>query len=597
MSNYHATPPTAYSAMRAQNPWAPGAVARMPWLPLAGFAVSLVGLIASAAILVYSNGKPIADWAFQPPTYLAIATVITNVCLFYVLKEGANIAWWHAASQSTTIGDLHRHWLYGSSFQDAILSGRRIDLVALACIIATLAQINSPLLQRASRAVDEGVRAPLPIDIRLAITLPYDYFTGYVSGRAYDVSIYSPQFGDVVQSFNNNATIQMPKTGCKGTCSATVEGLGFALNCSSYTVPYDLNPQIFDNGSVQTGADSSVDGIDAFETHFRWSTNAPSNLTIGTVYKPTLECSGALQVQNCSLHTATVRYKVVVDGNASTIALDPHTSIFDDNVLESIDLPGRSVQGPTSMGGFWLALQNKYASTTHVRFAGAVGYEIASTGNLATQYAVVNGTRSTNSNTAIGSSCDLYFRDPITELLAGARDLMFRLGVAAINSTMPSQSVMAESSEKRAVFRTNYAYLGGAVGITIVALLLAAALFKGYSTLGRPMTMSPVELAKAFDAPLLKGADSNAEMKALIELMGTRSVMYGAGTGASGQDTSADEIIMHEPGEWQAQAQKHTFVRSNETWEGDSVGSGAGRLLMGPAHEVRPPRRGEVFGG
>lgn len=387
----------------AQNPWTPGAWSRMPWLPLAGLLTSIIGLAASAAILVYSNGKPIADWAFQPPTYLAIAAVVTNVCLFYVLKEGATIAWWRTASQTTsttTVGDLHRHWLYGSSLQDALLAGRKLNFVALACIAATLAQINSPLLQRASRAVVEPLVTQLALDMRIVAAVPTDFFTGYVSGRAYEVSLFSEDFAQVVQSWNNNATMPMPDTGCRGTCSASVEGLGLAVNCSSYTIPFDLVPQTSSNGSIELGEGTAVDGIDAFESLFGWTVISPSKFTIGTAYKPSLDCTGDLVVQNCSLQTATVRYRVLVDGNASTIALDPHTDIFDDTVLQAHDLPARNVQGPTSFGGYWLALQNKYASTAHMRFAGAVGYEVRTTGNLATQYAVVNGSRSDSGSSA-----------------------------------------------------------------------------------------------------------------------------------------------------------------------------------------------------
>lgn len=249
----------------------------MPWLTLAGLVVSIIGLAASAAILVYSNGKPIADWAFQPPTYLAIATVVTIVCLFYVLKEDANVAWWRTAAQSTTIGHLHRHWLYGSSFQDALLSGKNLNFVAMACIVTTMAQINSPLLQRASRAVVKPLTTQLPLDLRLVTTTPTDFFTGYVSGRAYDVSLFSEQFAQVVQSWNNNATIPMPDTGCKGTCSASIEGLGLALNCSSYTIPFDLEPKTGDNGTFETGEGTAVDDIDAFDSRFGWSVIAPSN--------------------------------------------------------------------------------------------------------------------------------------------------------------------------------------------------------------------------------------------------------------------------------------------------------------------------------
>lgn len=46
--------------------------------------------------------------------------------------------------------------------------------------------------------------------------------------------------------------------------------------------------------------------------------------------------------------------------------------------------------------------------------------------------------------------------------------------------------------------------------------------------MGRNMTMSPLEVAKAFNAPLLAAQDSNAEVKELVEKIGSRTVQYGA---------------------------------------------------------------------
>jgi hypothetical protein len=525
--NINTAPHHEDEAVNAQNPWSPGLLQRMPWLALSALFASVLGLAASTGVLIYSDGKAIADWEFQPSTYLAIASVLTNVCMFYVLKEGANISWWRLAAHGSTIGDLHRHWSYASGFQDAILSGKNINYVALVCVIVTIAQINNPLLQRASRAVDDSAVVQTPVSLKIVSAIPYNFSTGYVSGRQYAVSLFTASFSDVVQNFNVNASISVKNTGCRGTCSTSVEGLGLALNCSSYTVPFNLNPETYDNGTIFTGPGSSVQGINVFESSFYWDVSAPANMTIGIAYKPTQDCAGELKVQNCSIQAATVRYKVIIDGNASTIALDPRTNTFDDVVLQVHDLPARPSQGVTTFGGYWRALQNKYLSAAHLRFVGAVGYELLSSGNSALQYAVVNGTRTDGGSGAIGSSCDLYFRNPMDDLLAGARDLMFRTALAAVNSTTPAQRVLAQQSDRRAVFKTNYAYLGGALAVTILALVLASYLFKGYHALGRKMTMSPVEVAKAFNAPLLASAGSNSEMERLIAQLGLKNIKYG----------------------------------------------------------------------
>jgi len=41
------------------------------------------------------------------------------------------------------------------------------------------------------------------------------------------------------------------------------------------------------------------------------------------------------------------------------------------------------------------------------------------------------------------------------------------------------------------------------------------------------MTLSPIEIAKAFDAGLLKDANSNATAREIIEELGSRRIRYG----------------------------------------------------------------------
>lgn len=51
--------------------------------------------------------------------------------------------------------------------------------------------------------------------------------------------------------------------------------------------------------------------------------------------------------------------------------------------------------------------------------------------------------------------------------------------------------------------------------------------------LGRSVSLSPVEVAKAFNAPLLVEVDSNAEVKKIVEQIGVTRVRYGAVSSSS----------------------------------------------------------------
>ena len=65
-------------------------------------------------------------------------------------------------------------------------------------------------------------------------------------------------------------------------------------------------------------------------------------------------------------------------------------------------------------------------------------------------------------------------------------------------------------------------------------------LFYGWWNLGRDVSMSPVEIAKAFKAPHTEGADANASVDKLLRQIGKRKARYGvvATTEFEGADSS-----------------------------------------------------------
>ncbi|OQV01402.1 hypothetical protein CLAIMM_06769 [Cladophialophora immunda] len=563
----------------AKKPWKPGLLAQFPWLGVAAIIGALAGLAASVAILVYSNDKPLASWRYQPSTYLSIASTIGNICMGFALKEGANVAWWRRSlKDKTSIADLHRYWSHGS-FLSALLAGKHISWLATATIVATIAQFNGPLLQRASRVIVRQDVSQTTVQLRLVPSLPFG-FSGFVSGRAYYASLFTTPFSDIVQDWNIQAPISFQGSGCQGTCGTRVTGVGFATNCSSYTLPFDLNPSEPFNASTDPAV---VNGTTAFETNYFWAMQIPGNISLSVAAKETSDCQGFLRVTNCTLQQATVQYQVIIDGNASTISLDPSTTVFDDVVDQIVPVLDPLMDGPTTLGGFGYALSNRYDSAAHLRFVGAVGYELISTGNMATQYANLTGITESYS-LAPASSCNLSFRDPLADLLAGARELMFRSSLAAANASVPVQILPASQSLSRPIYHTNYVYLGVATAVVLFALTLIAATFWGYNVLGRKFSMSPLETAKAFNPPLLRSADSNAPIKDLIKEVGDREIRYGAVLVTTGGKPTPSNGESQEPG--------------TPRTDHEEVGPAARvRLEMADRTVVQSPRVGWTFEG
>ncbi|KAF3484459.1 uncharacterized protein GIQ15_03783 [Arthroderma uncinatum] len=553
------------------NPWRPGVAARLPWLSLGALLVSILGGGASVGILVASNGQPISKWKYQPTVYLSIAYTITNIALQFAFTEGVTTAWWRKALKpDTQLGDLHRSWAFGNSVWGAITSFRRFNVIALACILIAMVPINGPLLQRASTVVVASVVSNARLNLSVATHL--DIPTGYLSGRGYAVSMISENFRPIVQDYYGRTEIAMKNTGCSssGKCTAGMRGAGFAVNCSSYDVPFSVLPA----GGSDPGSDPAiVNGTYAFMSSFGWSASAPNNMSLNIQFKDTPDCSGRLTVRNCSLSSAIVQYPVIIDGNKSTISLDPSSTIFDD-VFESHTNVDPNLygprQGPTVLGGLWFALNNRFASTSHMRFIGAVGYEVLSTGSTASQFAVVADMLKANDAFNSGM-CHLHFQDPTQQLLQEARQFMFRTAVAAANSS-DIQQVMSREIATRPVYQSHWQFLGIALLVTALAIIAVTLTFHGFWHLGRRVTMSPIELAKAFDSPLLNCEDSNAVVGTLVERIGERTVRYGI---------VSDEVAQG--------------GGAHMNGEGYSHVNNAFQLKIADVGCVSPPQKGSIF--
>jgi hypothetical protein len=90
-----------------------------------------------------------------------------------------------------------------------------------------------------------------------------------------------------------------------------------------------------------------------------------------------------------------------------------------------------------------------------------------------------------------------------------------------------TQTVIAQASGLHNTYHTNYTFAVLATAASLVAILSVLLTFNGFWHIGRKVSMSPIELAKAFNAPLLQNADSNAPVKTLLEQVGVKPVQYG----------------------------------------------------------------------
>lgn len=150
--------------------------------PLSGLfciCLAMASIIAALGILVGSRNSPTAEWRVEPSAYLAIFTAIANQSMRYACVQGVAIAWWSGALHGSNIKQLHRSWRSGTTVGGAVIAGRHMGLLGLACIFSTLVAVDGPLLQRATRVVPAPIaEPPVILNVTMAQEVPTSYFGG-----------------------------------------------------------------------------------------------------------------------------------------------------------------------------------------------------------------------------------------------------------------------------------------------------------------------------------------------------------------------------------------------------------------------------------
>ncbi|KAI9719375.1 MAG: hypothetical protein M1812_003446 [Candelaria pacifica] len=464
--------------------WEPGFMHQVPW---AGILALIVALLS---------------WTVQPTVLLALLTAAVNSLLHFALSEGLTVVWWRKAlAEDTIVSDLHHHWSFGTSIIAATLAGRRFNCVSLASIITTLLVIDAPLLQRASSITSQNVTIPITMSANIATISPT---TGIITGRIHYASVLDPLFARVMQDYGNRVPINS-FTGCYGTCSLKVKAFGFTTHCATETSPINhtistLSTENPDHPLFWTEHDLKNGGILLNSSYASFHGAPNSGIMISSV---------------CILRPATLEYPLV--SHNGTLQLQTSTSNY--TVISMSNVPDE-MTGRTVLGGIQLAADNTFRSSATTRWAGAVEWDFVSEGSLATRY--INESDAHH----VSFTSEISFRDPIPDILASFNDIMFRFALAAANSST-KQTVPAVQKSEQNIYQSHYRYLAGALMISLFSIVTVTPMFYGYWQIGRRVSMSPIETSKAFDAPLLKGCGSNAEVEKLLHDVGKRRVRYG----------------------------------------------------------------------
>ena len=472
-------------------------------------------------------------WRVSVSAWIALFNFITGKALAVIFAEAVAVSWWVDALRGQTLKRLHFQWEVGQSIFNIILRRKLWGWICVASIAFTTFAGLEALLQTASSSTTILSTYPANMTAVLADALPAG-FSGVVAALGHDTfgTVYlTPIFVQIVQNYTVQSPIYLDLDGCASTsnvsCATTLTGVGFQYTCKASRS--GLQTPLSNNNGLILQPNNTV-----FQVDFQ---NGDWSITLNTLWQDTKGYTGLVVAdRNCTLVPALVEYPVNVTQRTVTLRSPTSTvnwtadstgvdedSLRVDKVLKILPMPdydkaveGEAILSPGShntLGGISLAFSRLFDSSISLESdITNFGADVFVQGSFAAPYAqFAQGT--TNKNFLNNT-----YSSPMDELLANIRDIMFRSSVAIVEhkvadyvwtdgtfqqdaqgSNVPSQTIthLGEYRIYHTAYKTNTFILGIGVGLMVVAVLAIMPLFWGFWRLGRKVSMSPLEVAKA----------------------------------------------------------------------------------------------------
>jgi hypothetical protein len=502
----------------------------------------LASMAGLAAVLEISNGKNIETWDSRTvtianhrrqwkvgvSTWISVFNFVMGQALAAMFAEAVAISWWVDALKGQTLDHLHFRWEVGTSFIKIILRFRFWGWICIASVAFTAFSGLETLLQTASSPILVLSQLQTEVTAIMANALPAGFSAVYAT-VAHDFNApdyYTSPFVEILQNYSIQSPIYLDLDGCpsiaNGWCTVTLPGIGFQYTCTAT------------RGSVmwQT-THPSPNGSTIFDVHFAqegWQ------ITLNAAWKDAPEASDtALAQQICTLVPALVQYPVNVTSQG-IVTLEPPTAFVNwtsnstntgnttfhvDEVIHTLPMPGydtaqENTDGAalpgthSTLGGIGIALSSFFDSSIIAGWDPTNGWaDITLQGSFCAPYAQFT----------YGTTNDYMMKNtipsPIGELFKDIRDIMFRSTVAIVQNNITGYNFNSdpEGQDSRppvenvtrpatyfvyeTIYSTNHLILGLGIGLMLLAILAIMPLYWGFWDLGRKVTMSPLEVAKA----------------------------------------------------------------------------------------------------
>ena len=526
--------------------WAPGR--NIPWIAALELLAAALCTVGAILVVTLSKGKIQGSWhipatrhtkqiTVQPKLLLSVISSVLTLMLGLAMKEGLNVIWWRKVLSGSKVRDLERHWSTGSNVLQAAFAGRHITYVAVGLLLVTATGIaENTLMQRSTAIVAQPVKEPAPtimITSQLATKLPY---TGWQDSVGHEPTRLDPAFASIVRAWNSHIQIDSNFTGCQGTCSGLISGAGITAECRSVESTVTIGPEAFNRTWPLSSNFSNIakweNPYPVFRTGFDLpSINISTKGTIPSIYMNTLsstavtaadgDCPRTFKKTKCTLWPAIVKYPVAMSNSTLTLDTTSLQSAPSYQVEKYLKITNETDPLYTTLGGLYLALADFYTSEASLMYAVQTnnGYLLSNIGSLVDSYYHTGASGPVQDK----YSCNATLADPTTDLLSSINDLMFRVAVAN-SGTNDRVEVQALSTGTLNYYESSFAFLSIAVALAWLNILVIAPMFWGWWDLGRKVSLDPIEVAEAFDAPVLRKNTGHWDMDGLIKHVGDREV-------------------------------------------------------------------------
>jgi hypothetical protein len=129
-------------------------------------------------------------------------------------------------------------------------------------------------------------------------------------------------------------------------------------------------------------------------------------------------------------------------------------------------------------------------------------------------------------NTLVVTGLTNWWDGPASTLLTQGQSEIGYPDLALVNRTT-SQDAEVNMTFDETVYEIQPQWLAWAFALIGLATLAILSTYWGWWHLGRPVSMSPLEIAKAFDAPLMHRTDPNGSFEDHLKVVGDTLVRYG----------------------------------------------------------------------